>query len=327
MQLIIFTGHRKSGTTLLQSLFDDHKGINLYPADLSILYAYFPKFTSDLNFTKQQLKDRLNYVLTQSLIRNIGNSSKSKKLIEGFISELNKSIPKFDLRSRKDVIDGIFEAWLSSQVNIKKKLPFVFKETSQSIHFNYFKNTFPNLKMLCLIRDPRDNYASIKSGIKSYYSFLGENNNTALSSVINRVKIDLKSAWINQKSYSDSFLSVRYEDLVENPEKYVKKISKFLSLDFSQTMLIPTNLGEKYLGNNFDGEKFNSISQKNVGRWRDRITQKEAKIIEFWLSDYMKLWGYKTQYDPSETQIAFSEFYDWYNSEYFYKDSFKNNKK
>ena len=32
-----------------------------------------------------------------------------------------------------------------------------------------------NLKMLQIIRDPRDNYAAIKAGVSSYYKKIGEN--------------------------------------------------------------------------------------------------------------------------------------------------------
>ena len=51
-ELFILTGHRKSGTSMFHRLFDGHPDINLYPVDLSILYAYFPCFTSDLKDRK-----------------------------------------------------------------------------------------------------------------------------------------------------------------------------------------------------------------------------------------------------------------------------------
>jgi len=323
MELIILTGHRKSGTTMLHSLFDQHEGINLYPVDISILYAYFPVFTNNKNLSIDQLKSRLNHVIQNSLKRNISNYHQIEELINKYLLQLNKVINHIDLRSRADVIKGIHEAWISSQFDVDRTLPFVIKETSQSIHFEYYRNRFPDLKMVCLIRDPRDNYASIKSGIDSYYSNFGEDINTTLSSVINRVQIDFRSAWINQKEFPDSFLSIRYEDLVNDPMNYMLKISNFLGLEFSESMLIPTIMGQVYKGNNFDGKKFNSISSQQVGKWKQRIAEKEAKIIEYWLADSMKLWGYEPEYRYKDSQAAFSEFYDWYNCEYFYHDSFQ----
>ena len=43
MKVIFLTGHRKSGTTLLSNLLDDVDGLCVYPTDLALLYAYFPK--------------------------------------------------------------------------------------------------------------------------------------------------------------------------------------------------------------------------------------------------------------------------------------------
>ena len=72
----------------------------------------------------------------------------------------------------------------------------------------------------------------------------------------------------------------------------------------------------------FDGKDFNGISSEHVGKWKQRISEKEAMIIEFWLDDIMRLWGYESEFGYKDRQSAFSEFYDWYNSKYFYHDSF-----
>lgn len=326
MELIILTGHRKSGTTMLHRLFDNHNGINLYPVDISVLYAYFPYFTKGKNLSEDELKSRLNHVLKQSMEPIYDKNYGMESIVEKYLLRFNHSIKNRNLRSKADVINAIYEAWIASQSDADESLPFVFKETSQAIYFKYFKNHFPNLKMVSLVRDPRDNFASIRSGIKNYYSKFGEGINSALASVINRARLDLKSAEINQKNFSDSFLAIRYEDLVSNPEETMRKVSTFLSIDFSKSMLIPTIMGEVYKGNNFEGKKFSAISNEQVGKWIKRITKDEAMIIEYWLADIMKTWGYEPKYRYDDSQCAFSEFYEWYNCEYFYHDSFQTKK-
>ena len=47
MKVIFLTGHRKSGTTLLSNLLDDVDGLCVYPTDLALLYAYFPKYNNN----------------------------------------------------------------------------------------------------------------------------------------------------------------------------------------------------------------------------------------------------------------------------------------
>ena len=57
--LVILTGHRKSGTSMFHRLFDGVDGVNLYPPDISILYAYFPYFTSRNSISDNELRNRL----------------------------------------------------------------------------------------------------------------------------------------------------------------------------------------------------------------------------------------------------------------------------
>ena len=65
MKYIILTGHRKSGTTLLHRIFDNHPGLNIYLVDISfLLYAFYPCWTSKkLN---KELKDRFSLVIQKS---------------------------------------------------------------------------------------------------------------------------------------------------------------------------------------------------------------------------------------------------------------------
>ena len=50
--IIFLTGHRKSGTSLLQRLFDNHPDIDVYPTDLTLFYNYFPYYTMNYNNKK-----------------------------------------------------------------------------------------------------------------------------------------------------------------------------------------------------------------------------------------------------------------------------------
>ena len=43
-KVLFITGHRKSGTSMLNNLFDGHEDFLVYPNDITILYAYFPNF-------------------------------------------------------------------------------------------------------------------------------------------------------------------------------------------------------------------------------------------------------------------------------------------
>ena len=66
MKTLFITGHRKSGTTLLTSLFDGHDDFVVYPTDLSLMYAYFPNFNNN-NYSFKVKKGRIKKILEKSL--------------------------------------------------------------------------------------------------------------------------------------------------------------------------------------------------------------------------------------------------------------------
>ena len=176
--------------------------------------------------------------------------------------------------------------------------------------------------MISLIRDPRDNYAAISAGVDQYYSKFGENDLKALSSHINRARMDLISAKINQENYPDSFMAIRFEDLIRDTKTTMKNVSNFLNIDFEESMLSPDISGKSYKGNSFEGISFSGISNQNIGKWKTRITIESAKVIEYWMVDVMDYWNYDLEFSQICSQAEFSKFYEKYNCEYFYHDSF-----
>lgn len=322
LPLIILTGHRKSGTSMFHRLFDGLEGINLYPTDISILYAYFPCFTGRKDITDDELKARLLHVLDQSISYICKQNDSVVEDKEVFINLLENEVNGIDLRDKADVIFAVYTAWSNYKALTEKTVPFVFKETSQAVFFSKYKENFPKLKMISLVRDPRDNYAAINSGVEGYYSKFGEHSIDALSSHINRARMDLIAAKVNQENFPESFLAIRFEDLVNDPRKTMMKVSSFLGIAFNESMLMPEINGTEYNGNSFDGNVFSGISNKNVGAWRNRISDASVKIIEYWMADVMEYWGYKCEFQLLDRQAEFSNFYESYNCKYFYHDSF-----
>ena len=321
LPLVILTGHRKSGTSVFHRLFDGVNGVNLYPTDLTVLYAYFSCFTLKKNVSNNELKERLLHVVKSSMEysakQGLDLTSKNH-----FLNVFESEIQKIDITNKSDVINSICNSWLKSKEVESKTDPLIVKETSQAIFFEDYIKEFPQLKMISLIRDPRDNYAAISAGVDQYYSKFGENDLGALSSHINRARMDLTSAKINQENYPDSFMAVRFEDLVKNTRVTMKGISNFLKIDFEESMLSPGISGKSYKGNNFEGVIFSGISNQNIGKWKERISIESAKVIEYWMADVMDYWNYDLEFSPIDSQIEFSKFYEKYNCEYFYHDSF-----
>ena len=320
----MLTGHRKSGTTLLHSLFDGHSDVNVYPVDLSLLYAYYPRWTSR-NYTTNQKKERIRLVITKSTSRIHG-----KKLSSGCISFDPDILSKLllnqycieELTTPAHLIKAFSESYCL-YAGLDTSLPFLFKETSQAVNLLPMLEQGLHISTIQIIRDPRDNYSAIKAGIDQYYALLGEGHLHSLCSLLFRANIDLDLAFQLCLSNSKHFRTIKYEELVDDPTPQLVTLCNFLNLDWYQSMLIPTFLGEPFTGNSFDSRSSTSISSVSVGRWRERITIEEQLIIEYYMYEVMGKWNYAVQVDLNVSAGAIMAIYAKINDRFFFSDPYQ----
>ena len=116
---------------------------------------------------------------------------------------------------------------------------------------------------------------------------------------------------IGEKKY---FFS-KYEDLVKFPDKSLDQIVSFLGINPKSFSKIPSFCGLPWGGNNFSGKIFKSVSDEQVGRWRERITKDEAALVEFHFKDFMERFGYKIEFSISKQLQAARDHYKWLNYE------------
>jgi hypothetical protein len=322
-QYILLTGHRKSGTTMLHSLFDGHPELVIYPVDIGLLYQFFPCFIKDN--PPDKFDARIRTVLDQTT--NAIKGKRISKSVDCFSSEdfCNILLEMFDATTLTQphlIIDAIATAWFE-YAGLDNNKPLLMKETSISIHLKDILSHLPNTQFLQIVRDPRDNFAAIKAGSKKYYQHIGEELHTSLSSLLLRARMDLMLALEYQKTFPENFMAIRFEDLTASPGDIIPKCCDFLNIHFEESLLTPTFLLEPFYGNNYDDKKFTGISDKHTGLWRDRITEFEACVIEFWLQNECSSWGYKNHYDIEKSIVHFNKYYSKVNCDTYYFDRFK----
>lgn len=301
---------------MLHKLFDGNPQLCVYPVDVSLLYAYFPAFTQDPQTGDRDLADRACRVVRHSL-----RETESELDIDHLVDMFRNRLTGRDLRSRPDVLAALINAW-QELAGADPALPVLIKETSQAVFFDLYRAAFPDIRMVNLLRDPRDNYSALKAGVGSYYSKLGEGDRETLASLLNRARMDFHAGFQNAALAPDAFRNLRFEDLVANPRETMRDLVGFLDLPFDEQLLQPTFLGRKFKGNSYEGQSFEGISRVNAGRWRERISEEEAMVIEYWMEAEMKLAGYETSFPHADSQLAFARFYEWYNTRYFFRDAF-----
>lgn len=316
-KILFLTGHRKSGTTLLLKLFDDHKDFLVYPSDLTILYAYYPKFNCN-NYSFTFKKKRILEIVKSSLSSLKKNNNNFNKI--DFLKSLSKKLTKKNINN----IQAVLKLIVRNFANFSKKKEYkyiVIKETSMTMNLGIIKSAFKNIKFIQIIRDPRDNFASLKSGLKKYYNKIGEDKLILMASMIFRAKIDFDLIDFNKKHYGiRNFYLLKFENLVNKPRSEIFKICKFLKIKFEKKLLYPSTFGKKFRGNSYENSRLSNISNRNVNKWFSRLKNADIEVIEFFFKDIILKYKYPASNKLNIKSVA--KFYTDINSKLFYKDSF-----
>lgn len=312
---IFLCGHRKSGTSMFLNLFDNNSEINVFPTDLNLLYAYFPIVERKLNKSKK--KKRLENILFKEFAKNeiIKKRINLEKYQKIFFDKIKKNY------DTKNLIYNLLNIY-NQKFTTKKTKSIICKETSVEIYATEIKKWFKNAKFIHLIRDPRDNYSAIKSGLKKYYSKFNDDKLSILFSIIFRYLNGLEAIEINKKIIGKDYYVCRFEDLIASPEKEMKKICKFLKISYSNDLIVPTVMGSETYGNNFNQLKLKKISKINIGKWSKRIDEDEAAVLEHYFKKFMKKYNYELTFKEVSRHNSVVEFYKLINHKYFFYDRF-----
>ena len=320
--VLFICGHRKCGTTLLLDLLDGNSQLAVYPEDLCVMYGYYPHHIATLA-TAEARRERFDTVVFKMLEAKANKRGYADRLpVAAFREAFRSRVKGSGFDNLAELLPALLDAFRDAGGTRPDK-PLVVKETSLEIYAAEVRSIFPSAKFIHLVRDPRDNFAAINAGVAKYYSKLGENELESLASVVNRVKIGLKFAEVNRRTFGqDNYLVLHFEELVSAPEVTLRKVASFLGIQYVPEMLTPTILGAPQAGNSHDGQALFSISSGNVGRWRERISSSEAQILEFFLSEEMEKFGYERAFTDAQCADAVTDYYKWQNYRYFYRDSF-----
>ncbi len=322
---IFIGGHRKCGTTLFLNLLDSHPQLVVYPQDVHIFYAYYPLFTEN-KFTESEQLERLDTVIFKSMLKRWRQERWVDRLnIEKMQTIFLDNISKHNLNDIGSVLEAQLTAFkIASNNNSSVDSPVVIKETSIEIYAEYLLNRFPESKFIHILRDPRDNYAALKSGIIKRYQAFNDDENTILCSMIHRYGLGMKLAKLNEERFGpDRYKIIKHESVTQNTESILREVCEFLNIDFKSSLLHPTLMGKPTIGNCFEQIDMSKISGININRWQERISEQEACVIEFHFKELMQQHGYNCKFSESEQADAASEFYKWSNYKYHYFDHFK----
>jgi hypothetical protein len=212
---IFLVGCPRSGTTLLQSLLAAHSDILSFPETKFFMYL-IPEYEPRRKFfgiiprrLKTVVKDFLDKIERAEKIKQFSQRIFIKQYVKQFI----KILDELTFAQGKSI-------WLEKTPGHVQKISVI-------------KKYVPDAKFIHIVRNGSDVVASLYEVTQKYPKvWRGPwDIDTCIDRWINDIEITRR--YINQPNHT----LVRYEDLVANPEKVLRKLCEFIGVEFSETML------------------------------------------------------------------------------------------
>src|SRR5262245_21279388 len=248
---VFLCGHRKSGTTMLVCLFDSHPQLLTYPCDSGSFYKVFPACLS--SGQAESMGTLVDHTIRHCLKKEMANVGSPDLFDVDAIAARFLQVARVTDGSPRSLLQSLFQAYgeLCGQEADSWKA-CAEKTTSTEIYALEIADWFPKAKFIHLIRDPRDNYASLKSGWQVRYRLQEESSRGLLQSLIDRGGLGMRLAQSNRAVLgADHYMIVRFEDLTRAPEATLKAMSVFIGISYYPSLMMPSVNGIAWPGNNF----------------------------------------------------------------------------
>jgi hypothetical protein len=286
-EFFFILGRPRSGTSLLMSILDAHPS-TLIPVEIPIISDLYPTYGKCRVWDEKQKQRFLDDLKNESFYHyyRIEDLPFDFATIE---KQLNALAIHSDFSDVIKVVYSNYQSWFPKAeiTHLGDKNPSASKEVK-----NYLK-AFPKAKFIHITRDYRDHTLSMLNagfGIQ----------NPAV--ICYRWRKNLEIINHLKKKYPKQFFPLRYEDLVQHPEKEVQEICAFLGLDYQADMLrfyeqkTSKNIYPKHLMDLYQKSLLHPIATKNCGVWKNNMTLKDIRMCDAMVGRYAEKQGYARQF-------------------------------
>jgi len=239
-----------------------------------------------------------DWLINESAVSHL-SLGKYERELDGNFDYSGFDFPEFEKRFREktaDEDDGGYEVLLPALVTAYAQVSgqadkkyWAEKTPGHEKYLQALADWYPDMKVLYIIRDPRDTYAS--NNRKKQRQSAGKET-LELGRFIYRWGMSIWHMQYFQQS-SINGLIIRYEDLLRYSASTLSLVTGFLGLEYEESLATPTKLSHPWHGNSMFKDKFSAISTAPIGRWKESLTQPQVEIIESLLGKTMSIYNYQ----------------------------------
>ncbi len=281
---IFICGSVRSGTTLLQLLLNAHPNIAIFGE-----LHYFDQILQIRNRIPSLEDDRAIEDFL-SLLENADNY----KYIPG-AAEFFRSVEKRFRDGENRTYERFFRCVLEEYAREQGAGRFGEKTPTNIRYLDRLLDIFPKAKIVHIIRDPR---SVVASSISMPW--------TADDALVNAMK--WKCDILYSQSFSrpeESYLEVRYEDIVFDTEQQLRRICSFVGEDYDEAMMAFHRTSRTYVKDEPWKERTGRpIDDAAVDRWRRDLSWPQIFLVEKITGDLLTGFGYERAGVPARAKLV-----------------------
>jgi hypothetical protein len=300
-QYVFIVGMPKTGTKLVKNILENSTKNNFkITSEIHFLGHLVNLIRPGLRHEIQKIGSRFDDDTIKKFVAYLFQKGKSSpnysyllQLQSGHLKitkdDLIKRMIKSD-RSDKE----IYKILLTSHVKDNEKVIIGEKAPPNLWHVPKLIEWFPNAKIIHTFRDPRAILTSQwikKTGSPvDYYLFKPSSPMYTFMIVLHITVAWLYAVFLHkkyQRLYPNNYFLIKFEDIINNPPYSIKKMCRFLEIEFDDQMLKPKQQGSSYRQKIATG--FNVTT---LNRWESYLQPWMKKWMTLFTKKYLKEFGY-----------------------------------
>jgi Sulfotransferase family len=280
-------GCHRSGTNLLYDMLLSSGGFAIYRGYLPIYKILIPRYGSMASRANRK-KIVATWLRSKGFRRTGLGAEQFSPRIEN------------ECRTGGDFIRVVLDS-VAHQQNAQR---WAFYDPDNVLHFRRVKKDIPNALFVHIIRDGRDIALSLKKmgGFAPLPWDRSETNSLVATA--------LYWEWMVHhgreagRLFPADYIEIRYEDLITNPRETLSKLGGFIDHDLDYDQVQRAGLGSLSKTNSSFREEGEKEKINPLGRWMERLSNKNIAAIEGTVGDCLEENGYSLSLPVSERRIS-----------------------